>query len=119
MIAEKKEGEKLDEDDIFLLVLRTYKPQLIWSIILFWVDALFRLTFSALIIYLFQAVAKHDTKLAYIYIAIEVTIWYISQLIKQSSLIVSYTLSTQLKAGLAMLLYAKVSKMTCFSIKSS
>lgn len=85
----------------------------------FWADALCRVAFSALIIYLFQAVNDLNTRLAYIYIAILITLFYVSQLMRQSACVVTYTLATHIKAGMAMLLYAKISKATSYVMKSS
>lgn len=84
-----------------------------------WADAACRLAFSALIIYLFQAVIDHNTQIAYIYIAILTVLWYLSQLFKQSGCILTYTLASNIKAGLAMLLYSKISKTTSYVMKSS
>lgn len=119
VVEEKKEGEELDETDVFWLVLTTFKGLFLCTIAFNWADALCRLGYSALIMYLFQAVIDNNTQLAYIYIAILVLLWYLSQLFKQSGCILTYTLASNIKAGLAMLLYAKISKTTAYVIKSS
>lgn len=82
----------------------------------FFMDALCRLSFSVLFVYLFEAVADSNIKAAYIYTAILLLLWYASQLFKQSADI--YILASKIKASLLMLLHAKISQLTNSSIKS-
>ena len=82
-------------------------------------DSLFRLAFSVLIQFLFEAVAAGDIKIAYIYSAILTIIFYLSQLFKQKSAIYTYFLTSKLKAALAMLLYAKISSLNSYVMRSS
>lgn len=100
-------------------MLTTYKSSFLCATAFFCADSLCRLTFSVLILYLFEAVNNGNTQTAYIYIAIMMTLWYLCQLFKQSGCIVTYTMASNIKAGLAMLLYAKISKVTSYVIKSS
>jgi len=46
-------------------------------------------------------------------------LWYFSNLFKRVAFTDAYTLSSKIKAALAMLLYAKLSKMTNYGIKTS
>lgn len=57
--------------------------------------------------------------MAYVWIAILTVLWYLSQLFKELALNRSYLMATRIKSGLAMLLYAKLSKMTSFVLNSS
>lgn len=82
----------------------------------FVMDALCRLSFSVLFVYLFEAVADNKNKIAYIYTGALILLWYASQLLKMSANI--YTLASKIKAGLLMLLYTKISKLNSSSIKS-
>jgi len=72
-----------------------------------------------LILYLFEAVAAANPTLAYIYSAILAFVFYLSQLFKQKGAVYTYFLVSKLKAALAMLLYAKVSKLTSCVMRSS
>lgn len=119
MLQEKPEGEKLNADDVFWLVLKTFKWEFIAGAAFFNVDALFRISFSVVILYLFEAVNTSNLTLAYILSAILITLWYASQLMKQSACIVTYILGSQIKGALAMLLYAKISKLTSYVMKNS
>jgi ABC-type bacteriocin/lantibiotic exporter with double-glycine peptidase domain len=82
-------------------------------VILFNLDAAFRLAFSFLIVRLFRAVVEGDM-VAYIYVPILAVLWYISQLFKHLALLNTYLLSEQIKSGYAMLIYAKLSKLTSY-----
>jgi len=86
---------------------------------MFGLDAVFRLVFSILIIYLFEAVTEGDLRTAYIFCAILVVVWYIPQICKQHGTTDAYVLSSRIKAALAMLLYAKITKLTLYVMKSS
>ena len=85
----------------------------------FIIDSLFRLGFSVVILYLFESVTDNNLKMAYIYTGVLLILWYCSQLMKQSGCVVTYILASQIKAALAMLLYAKISKMTSYVMKST
>ncbi len=74
---------------------------------------------SVLILYLFNAVADGEIRMAYIYVAIILIFLYFNQLIKQTSFLQSYVLASRIKSSLAMLLYAKISSLTSYVIKSS
>ena len=83
------------------------------------IDFMFRITFSIIIFYLFEVIQSRQLGLAYMYSAILVLCWYMSQLFKQTADYLSYLLSSHLKAGFAMLLYTKISKITSYVVKSS
>ena len=87
--------------------------------LLFHIDAIFRIAFTVLLLELFQDVEADNRTMAYVWIAILTVIWYISQLFKELALNRSYLIATRIKSGLAMLLYAKLSKMTNFVLNSS
>jgi hypothetical protein len=101
------------------LLFSTFKAEFFSSIIFFHLDGLLRLSFSVIILYLFEAVLGGDKRAAYIYVAALTVIWYLSQLFKQSALMIAYLLASQVKSALAMLLYAKISKMTAYVLRSS
>lgn len=46
-------------------------------------------------------------------------VWYFAQLFKQKSFLKSSLLASRMKSGLAMLLYAKISSISSYTIKSS
>ena len=119
MLSEKEKGTKLDADDVFWLVVKTFKWEFLAGVIFSNMDALFRIFFSVAILYLFQAVSSNNLTLAYILSAVLITLWYASQLMKQSCCVVTYILGSQIKGALAMLLYAKISKLTSYVLKNS
>jgi len=116
---EKKNNEPLDTDDIFKLLIRTFQTEFLISICFYFLDAIARLGFSVIILYLFNAVADGNYTIAYVYCAIEMILSYFNQLFKQTGLTESSILASRIKAALAMLLYAKISKMTNYVIKNS
>jgi ABC-type transport system involved in cytochrome bd biosynthesis fused ATPase/permease subunit len=101
------------------LIYRTFKWEFISAFVLLGVDSFFRLLFSVFILYLFEAVAEGEHRIAYIYVSVLMVCWYLSQLLKQSSSVITYVLVSRIKTGLAMLLYSKVSKMTSTGIRSA
>jgi ABC-type multidrug transport system fused ATPase/permease subunit len=114
-----KEGEQFGESHVFDLVTSMFKWELATVVGLFCIDALFRITISVLILYLFTAVADGAVTIAYIYAGVIVLISYICQLAKQSGFVRSHMLATRIKGSLSMLLYAKTSSLTSYVIKSS
>jgi len=88
-------------------------------IVIFYLDAIARVGFSIIIFYLFNAVADGNYTIAYIYCAIEMILSYFNQLFKQVGVTDAYILGSKIKAALAMLLYAKISKLTNYVIKNS
>jgi len=68
---------------MFKLVMRTFKKELIFCLVVCSISAIVRLGFSVFILYLLNAVADGDLKMAYIYCAILIVLWYFSQLTKQ------------------------------------
>jgi len=116
---EKENNEPLDADDIFKLLIRTFKIELLMLIVIFHLDAIARLGFSVLIFYLFNAVADENYTIAYIYCAIEIIFWYLRNLFIHVAFTEGYLLASRIKAALAMLLYAKISNTTNYVIKTS
>lgn len=57
--------------------------------------------------------------MGFIYTAIISLLWYTLQLVKQTGFVRSYVLASRIKSALAMLLYAKISMLTCYVIKSA
>lgn len=104
---------------MFTLIIRTFKGELITIILLCIVDGMFRMGISVIILYLFDAVADGETQIAYIYVGVIILLLYFSQLTKQTSFLRSYILASQIKSSLAMLLYARISSLTSYVIKSS
>jgi hypothetical protein len=102
----------MEDTDIFVLIYKTFKGDIFKAIGLFHIDVLFRLAFSALIIELFRAAQNDELRLAYIYVAILTIFWYLSTLFKELGMNTSYLLSIKIKSAFAMLLYAKLSKLT-------
>jgi len=116
---EKANNEPINSDDIFKLLILTFKIEFLRSISFFFLGTLSRLGFSTIILYLFNAVYDENYTIAYIYCAIEIILWYFSNLLVHEAFIEAYILASRIKAALAMLLYAKISEMTNYGIKNS
>lgn len=86
---------------------------------MFLFDSLCRITFSVVIVYLLEAVVEHKISAAYILSSALLLVWYLSQLFKQGATLNTQIVLCKMKAGLAMLLYAKLSTLTSYSIKTS
>jgi hypothetical protein len=71
-----------------------------------------------LISYLFHAISDGDTKMAYIYAAIILVLWYFDQLQRQAGFIEGGIVAARVKSALSMLLYLKVSSLTSYIIKN-
>ena len=119
VIDEHEEGQPFNDSNIFSVIGRTFKTEIITIIVLFHISIIFRVAFSLLFLDLLHAVEANDRTMAYIWIAILSVIFYIYQLFHEQGLNRSYILGTLIKSALAMLLYAKVSKMTSFVMNSS
>ena len=101
------------------MVIATFKWEFWAAFAFFNIDAVFRVSFSVVILYLFEAVVGGNLTLAYGLSALLILLWYMTQLMKQSGCVVTYILASQIKGAMAMLLYAKISKITSYVIKSS
>ena len=119
LVDEKPEGETLDDSDIFLLIFRTFRPEIFTAVLLFHIDVFFRLAFSVFILRLFQSVEKDEKAMAYIYVGILTGVWYLSQLFKELGMNSAYLLSIRIKSAFAMLLYAKLSKLSSYVLNVS
>jgi hypothetical protein len=64
-------------------------------------------------------VSDGDIKMAYIYAAIILVLWYFDQLQRQAGFIEGGILASRVKSALSMLLYSKVSSLTSYVIKNS
>ncbi len=57
--------------------------------------------------------------MAYIYSGVIAAVWYLDQLTRQVGFVKGYTLAARIKAALSMLLYAKISSLSSYTIKNS
>ena len=103
--------------DIYWVVYQTFKPEILAAILFFHIDGVFRLVFSGLLLHLFEAVQADNRSLSYIYVAILTVVWYLSQLFKELGINRSYLAASRAKSALAILLYAKINKLTSFVLK--
>lgn len=62
---------------------------------------------------------KDNKDLAYIYVGVLIVFWYMSQLFRELGQNISYLLSIKIKSAFAMLLYAKLSKLTSYALSVS
>jgi len=75
--------------------------------------------FSLLILYLFQAFADNNVQQAIVYASILAILQYLGQLSKQNCGDIISSVTSQVKTGLGMLLYAKVSNLSSYTIKNA
>lgn len=112
-------GNEIKDNHIFEILVKTFKHDIISIILLFIIDSILRLSISALIFYLLEAVSENSKTMAYVYAVIICGIWYADQLVKQNAFVKCYVLTSRIKSALAMLLYGKISSLTSYIIKSS
>ena len=119
VVRGKEDGKDLDEDDVMLIVLRSFKRELIEALLYFLFSAVFRIGFSIIFFYLLLAIQDRNLSLAYILCSFLILCWYFFQLGNQSGCLLIYILSSHIKSSLSMLLYSKVSKLTSSVLNSS
>ena len=81
--------------------------------------SLFRIAASVMILLTFETLAGDNFTKAYIYSGLLILCFYFYILLINSGLVASYQLGNNIKTALSILLYAKVSKMTSYVIKSN
>ena len=113
------EDSQLQASDIFSLVIQTFKWDFITCILLFWGNSLLKVAFSVMVLFLFEAVEAEDYRTAYIYGAALSLTWFVLQVLQGNAVVKAYMLGSRVKGGLIMLLFAKVSSLTGFVIRSS
>ena len=101
------------------VVLSTFKVHILKITSFYILDSLIRVGFSILLYNLFLSVSAKHLKTSFVYVGILVVLWYLSVLFKQTGSMTSYMFGSQLKAGLSMLLFSKLSQLTAFSLQSS
>ncbi len=79
----------------------------------------FKFGFSIILNFLFRAVAKGEIDLAYAYAGVASAIWLIGQIFRHNAYYTNPIISCRIRAGLVLLMYAKVSGLTSFNSKSS
>ena len=82
------------------------------------VATILKLSFSYLILFLFEAVHQQQFSVAYIYCAVLSLIWYVSQLTEHLYGHYTFLMAPRIKAVLSMFLYLKVSTLTSSVLKS-
>ena len=82
------------------------------------VATILKLSFSYLILFLFEAVHQQQFSVAYIYCAVLSLIWYVSQLTEHIYGHYTFLMAPRIKAVLSMFLYLKVSTLTSSVLKS-
>jgi ATP-binding cassette, subfamily C (CFTR/MRP), member 4 len=95
------------------------KGILAYSITLYFLELIFKLGFSILLSYLFRAVADGDTRLAYAYAGASSAIWFVGQVFRHNAYYSIPIISCRIRAGLILLMYSIVSRLTTFTAKSA
>lgn len=80
---------------------------------------LFKFGFSIVLNFLFNAVSQGDSKQAYIYAAIASAIWFVGQIFRHNAYYSIPIISCRIRAGMILLMFAKISRLTSFAAKSS
>lgn len=80
---------------------------------------IFKFAFSIMLNFLFRAVANGDINLAYSYAGISSAIWFVGQVFRHNAYYSNPIISCRIRAGLIVLMYAKVSRLSSFNSKSS
>lgn len=119
MIDEKEPGELVDHDDLFWLIMRTFKAEIQVVLAFYILSSVIKFGSSLVILMLFESISDDDYNKAYIYSAIVVVLWYLYQLTSNAGYIDTYLLGNKIKTALSMLLYSKISKMTSFDMKNA
>jgi len=86
MNENKAKNEPFDSDDMFRLLIMTFKTELLISISFSCVDAMIRIGFSIIFLYLLNAVVDGNYTIAYIYCSIEIILWHLCQVFKQGGI---------------------------------
>ena len=68
---------------------------------------------------LFLAISEGNTKQAYIYAAVACVVWFFGQVFRHNAYYSIPIISCRVRAGVILLLFAKVSRLTSFSAKAS
>ena len=90
-----------------------------YSILLYFLELAFKLWFSGNLMNLFLAISEGNTRQAYIYAALACVIWFFGQVFRHNAYYSIPIISCRVRAGIVLLLFAKVSRLTSFSAKTS
>jgi hypothetical protein len=112
-------GQRMNNRTIFFILLRQLKGILAYSITLYFLELVFKLGFSILLGYLFSAVAKGETGTAYVFAGASSAVWFLGQIFRHNAYYSIPIISCRVRAGLILLMYAKVSRLTSFTAKSA
>jgi ATP-binding cassette subfamily C (CFTR/MRP) protein 4 len=111
-------GEKMSNKTVFFILLRQLKGILAYSITLYFFELVFKLGFSILLGFLFKAVASGQTGNAYALAGASSGVWFLGQIFRHNAYYSIPIISCRIRAGLILLMYAKVSRLTAFTAKS-
>lgn len=101
------------------VIIGTFGCPLLKTLLIFLSEAILRILISVLILQILNAVSVGDTTMGFAYVAIICFIWYLLQLASSEEYLKSAMVMTQIKSALAMMLYAKISNLTSYMLKSS
>jgi ATP-binding cassette subfamily C (CFTR/MRP) protein 4 len=78
-----------------------------------------KLAFSILLQFLFVAVGNDEKSLAYIYAFFSTFVWFIGQVSRHNAFYQSPILGNRIRSGMILILFAKISKLSQYIVKSS
>lgn len=92
---------------------------IIYSIVLYFLELAFKLWFSGNLMSLFLAISEGDKREAYIHAAVACVIWFCGQVFRHNAYYSIPIISCRVRAGVVMLLFAKVSRLTSYAARAS
>lgn len=116
-LMSKEDGEKLTQNDLMMISIKALKYPFISTIVFFNLSALMVIGATVCVLKLLTSIQNVDYGLSYIYCILLVLLWYLYQLFDQRGNFDLSIFYSQLRVGLIMLLYGKISKMTLYEIQ--
>jgi hypothetical protein len=118
-LAEENAEHKLTVSDIFWMIYTVVKGKIWTTFLLFLGEMSFKLAFSVILQFLFQYVSQGDKERAYILAFFGGFSWLLSQMFRHNAFYQSPIIGARLRAGLVAVLFAKLSALSQFTLKSS
>jgi len=115
----KEDDAKIMGKSVLKLMIYHLRGIIAYSIVLYFLELTFKLWFSGNLINLFLAISEGNTRQAYIYADLACAIWFFGQVFRHNPYYSIPIISCRVRAGVVLLLFAKVSNMTSFSAKTS
>ena len=116
---QEREGVKVSGKGLLKIMIWHLKGIITYSIVLYFLELAFKLWFSGNLMNLFLAISKGESGQAYGYAAAACGIWFFGQVFRHNAYYSIPIISCRIRAGVILLLFSKVSRLTSFSAKAS